>query len=97
MRKGIQCTIVNDGNSAIHALSNEKYDVLISDLLLSYKSGIEVTFFAKETINKPFCIIMTRIHADHFRKLAMEIGADAYFNSPFDFEEIHDHIIKYVK
>ncbi len=97
MRKGIDCTIVRDGNLATQILSKQSFDVVITEMLLDFKSGIEVVHFSKQLDKKPFCIIMTRLHATQMRRLAQEVGVDAYFTSPFDFNEIHDYIVGHVK
>jgi CheY-like chemotaxis protein len=57
-RLGFQCTFCIDGNQAIKKLSEEKFDLLISDYLLPGTNGIEIIRLArKQGIDTPALLI----------------------------------------
>ena len=41
-KKGVFCTAVYDGKSALEQLSSAQYDIVFLDLILAEKNGIEV-------------------------------------------------------
>ncbi len=57
-RLGFQCTFCIDGDHAIKKLSQEKFDLLISDYLLPGTNGIEIIRLAREQgIDTPALLI----------------------------------------
>jgi two-component system, OmpR family, response regulator QseB len=79
---------VKDGKSALQAILNEKFEVIILDLGLPIQSGIEVlkTMRAKN-INTPV-LILTALEEIENRVLGLDAGADDYLTKPFDLEEL---------
>ena len=51
-KEGYQLSIIKDGLSAIEQIPAINPDMVITDLLLPYKSGLEVIRFVKEKFKK---------------------------------------------
>jgi DNA-binding response OmpR family regulator len=87
-RKGYDCTYFDNGSDAIEALEKDSYDMVITEILLEFNSGIEVLTKAKEHQQNCPIIIITGLHSESLRKQCLEAGADAYFEAPIDFSEL---------
>lgn len=47
-KEGYTVKLVNDGESALAMLENEKFDMIISDIMMPYISGFELLKILKE-------------------------------------------------
>lgn len=79
-----------DGTRAIETIEREKPDLILLDIMLPGKDGIEICKELKrkrETENIP--IIMLTARGEEFDKvLGLEIGADDYITKPFSVKEL---------
>ena len=69
------------------ALANE-YDVIILDILLPGKSGIEVCHAIREHGNRAPLLMLTALDGVDERIAGLDAGADDYLTKPFDFGEL---------
>jgi CheY-like chemotaxis protein len=77
---GYSVVIARDGLEAIKAASQEKFDMVITDVLMPGMDGFEVTEkLKKDKIYKniPIIIVTTR-ETDADKRRGLEAGADAY-------------------
>lgn len=87
-RKGYDCTYLDNGSDAIEALEKEPYDIVITEILLEFNSGVEVLARAKHRQVPCTVIIITGLHSMALRTQCLEVGADAYFETPLDFSDL---------
>lgn len=79
--------IVNDGESAIPALSSFAPDIILLDLMLPGMDGYQVCREVRAISSIP--IIMLSAKGEVFDKvLGLELGADDYIEKPFDSKEM---------
>jgi two-component system, OmpR family, response regulator QseB len=79
---------VREGKAAEHALSLEAYELVLLDLGLPYKSGLEVLKTLRQKGNPvPVIIVTARDEIDH-RIEGLDAGADDYVTKPFDLDEL---------
>ncbi len=75
-----------DGMAAMNAISLSPPDLVISDVLMPFKNGIELCRELKES--QEYChipvILLTARNADENRIEGIVAGADAYVGKPFD-------------
>ncbi|MBI1889489.1 MAG: response regulator [Burkholderiales bacterium] len=83
---------VQDGRAAEVALSSETYDLLLLDLGLPSKSGLEVLRSVRQTGNRIPVLILTARDAVSDRITGLDAGADDYLIKPFDFDELEARI-----
>jgi DNA-binding response OmpR family regulator len=69
------------------AVANE-YDVIILDILLPGKSGLEVCAALREQGNRVPILLLTALDAVEQRIAGLDAGADDYLTKPFDFGEL---------
>lgn len=87
-KDGFQTLQANDGNEAWRLIMQEKPDLIILDLMLPGKDGLEICRdLRKENITTP--IIMLTARDDEIDKIVgLELGADDYVTKPFSVKEL---------
>ena len=78
---------VGDGAEAIRLLAAEIYDVVLTDLRLPGKDGLEILRTAKACNPAPSVITMTGHGSIESAVAAMKLGASDYITKPFSIEE----------
>jgi two-component system response regulator QseB len=79
---------VRDGRSAELALNNEEYDLLVLDLGLPKKGGLDVLKTLRHRGNRIPVLILTARDAVSDRVKGLDAGADDYLVKPFDLDEL---------
>ena len=83
---------VKDGDTALSALRNETYDVLILDLGLPKLTGLDVLdTLREEGLSLPVLILTARDSIDD-RISVLDRGADDYVVKPCDLDELSARI-----
>ena len=84
---GMDVDCAYDGQEAIDLATNNKYDIILLDVMLPIHDGFEVCQHIREFSDVP--IIMLTAKGGVFDKvLALELGADDYVVKPFDPKEL---------
>lgn len=87
-REGFAVDWVHDGESASQVLRSEEFDLLLLDLGLPRRSGLEVlTALRARGLEIPVLIITAR-DAVSDRVQGLDAGADDYLVKPFDLDEL---------
>jgi DNA-binding response OmpR family regulator len=87
-RAGYETDIVYDGQTAIDSILSNEFQIIILDLNLPNKSGIEVlNELRSQSYQTPVLIISARDTVKD-RVIGLEIGADDYLTKPFDSSEL---------
>jgi len=74
---------VDNGEKGYHLAKNEKYDLIVLDLKLPGKNGIDVCRdLRKDGVNTPI-IMLTVLREELDQVLGLELGADDYMTKPF--------------
>lgn len=79
--------IKNDGESAIDAVYNDKFDLIILDIMLPGISGMEVCSKIRDSANCPIIFVTAKTQLLD-KLVGFEIGADDYITKPFINEEL---------
>jgi two-component system response regulator QseB len=89
---GLAVDWVRDGKSAELALGNGVYDLMILDLGLPHKGGLELLNQLRQQGNDlPVLIVTARDTVDD-KVAGLNIGADDYLVKPFDFNELNARV-----
>lgn len=83
---------VQDGISAESALSDQVYDLLLLDLGLPRKSGLDVIKTLRQKKNSIPILVLTARDAISDRVHGLDAGADDYLVKPFDLDELSARI-----
>ena len=88
---GMEVDYAYDGESALEAAHEKKYDIILLDVMLPKMSGFEVCQQIREFSDVP--IIMLTAKGDDMDKiLGLEYGADDYITKPFNILEVKARI-----
>jgi len=86
-REGFKTYTAFDGDAALQAFDEKGPDLIILDLMLPKKSGIEVTRAIRAKSSVPI-IMLTAKAAEADRVVGLELGADDYVVKPFSPREL---------
>lgn len=93
--KGYNVTLCTNGQDALEALIDQKYDIALLDINTPIISGIEVLkTIRNEYKNNTPAIILTAYQDTKHLKESFENGVDDYIKKPFDLEELDQRILK---
>jgi DNA-binding NtrC family response regulator len=87
-RRGHDVEGVSDGEAAVAALRDTGYDVVILDMRMPRKSGIEVLREMQAFPEQPQVIVMTGVQEVATAVEAMKLGAYDYLTKPTKIEEL---------
>lgn len=91
-------TIANNGLEGLQALQQDKYDLLILDIMLPGIDGFEVLKRIRDTISIPVLIVSAR-QEEIYKINGLGLGADDYITKPFSSGElvarVNAHLKKY--
>ena len=80
-------TTANSAEDAKEKISIIKFDLIVLDIMMPGKSGLEFTSENKDNINTPI-ILLTAKGESNERVEGLEVGADDYVPKPFDPKEL---------
>ncbi|MGA8864357.1 MAG: response regulator [Gallionella sp.] len=91
-KTGLAVDWVRDGKSAELALGNGVYDLMILDLGLPQKGGLEILSQLRRQGNDLPALIVTARDSVEDKVAGLNIGADDYLVKPFDFNELNARV-----
>ena len=80
-------TTAKDAEDAKEKVSIIKFDIIVLDIMMPGKSGLDFTIENKEKINTPIILLTAKGEADE-RIKGLETGADDYLPKPFEPKEL---------
>ncbi|MDM5201563.1 response regulator YycF [Fictibacillus enclensis] len=86
-KEGFQVTCAYDGVSAIEKIESEKPDMILLDIMLPMKDGMEVCREVRKKYDTPI-IMLTAKDSEIDKVLGLELGADDYVTKPFSTREL---------
>ena len=85
---GYAVDVVGDGASAVQQAATASYDVVMLDLLLPVKSGLDVCRELRAKGDAVPVLMLTARDAVDDRIIGLDAGADDYLTKPFHFGEL---------
>src|SRR5690349_20684750 len=87
IQSGFAATMIHDGSEVEGWLANNQTNLVLLDLMLPGKSGVEICKDIRKHSKLP--VIMTTAKVDEIdRLLGLELGADDYICKPFSPREV---------
>jgi two-component system response regulator PilR (NtrC family) len=87
-RDGYQVIVAQSGTEAIELLQRQPVDLLLSDIRMPDKSGVDVLRAAKAVNPDIVAFMMTAYASTDTAVEAMRLGAVDYFTKPFNMDEL---------
>jgi len=86
-KEGYQVVCAYDGDAALQLVKLEKPDLILLDVMLPGKDGMEVCRIVRQTCDVPI-IMLTAKDSELDKVLGLELGADDYVTKPFSAREL---------
>ncbi len=86
--EGYEVTTAKDGPSALEAVKQTSFELVILDVMMPKMSGFDVCKRLRETNNQVPIILLTAKGEEMDRVLGLEFGADDYIAKPFSLREL---------
>jgi two-component system response regulator VicR len=96
-KAGYTVETADDGEKAIEKIDNEKYDIVISDVMMPFISGFELLKILKERGSQAPVLLLTSLNSENAVLKDFDLGADDYMTKPFSPEELSSRIKKMLK
>lgn len=89
-KRGYQVATASDGAKALEAAKNQRFDVVLLDVMMPGKSGWEVARALKQDpATQDVKIVMVSAIGEKTNEITAPIyGADAHVDKPFEFEHL---------
>lgn len=88
---GFEASGASNGSEGIDMLANDDFDLVLTDLVMPEKEGVETIKDIRASYPKIKIIAMSgggRLNGVDYLELASALGADKTFQKPFDRKEI---------
>ncbi len=86
-----------DGEKALDAIGNSRYDMLLLDVNVPNISGFEILSYLRDIGNTTPAVYITSLSGIDDLKKGFDLGADDYLKKPFDLEELNVRIERIIK
>jgi DNA-binding response OmpR family regulator len=86
-QEGFDVTLATDGEDAESKLDDDSFDLLIIDIMMPGKSGLDVCREVRAQSPVPI-ILLTAKDAEVDKVVGLEVGADDYVTKPFSVREL---------
>jgi DNA-binding response OmpR family regulator len=88
-KEGFEVVCCSNGKEAIEALPKELPDLVLTDMMLPYASGLEIVSAVKKLTTKDIpVIVFSTMGQEHIVEEAFLLGADDYVTKPFSLTEL---------
>lgn len=96
--EGFEVVGVPDGREALKALESFTPDIIITDILMPYTSGLELIGIVKSTQNKKIpIIVLSGLGQENTVLEAFQLGAEDFLTKPFNPVELSVRVKRLLK
>jgi two-component system response regulator VicR len=88
-KDGYEIILVKDGNEGIHAINTQNLDLIITNVMIPFKNGIEIIHHAREERPHTPIIILSSLGEEEAVVLeAFNLGVSDFITKPFNPKEL---------
>ena len=87
-KEGYEVIATADGRDAIAKIKETEPDMVLTDIMMPYASGLEIVSIVKQGGKKVPVIILSAMEQEKVVMEAFELGADDYITKPFSLNEL---------
>lgn len=96
-KEGYLVLVAEDGKIGLELIEKEAPDLIITDIMMPYVSGLEIVNHVKNILKLPIpIIILSAVGLEKTVIEAFSLGADDFISKPFSPEELSIRVRKYV-
>lgn len=85
---GYQVDVANNGQEAVDQAKENAYDVIILDIMMPVKSGLEALEEIRVSGNRTYIMMLTAMGEEDDKVTGLDAGADDYLTKPFSLKEL---------
>ena len=90
-KEGCETVICNNGEDALEKINDEKYDLILMDIMMPGISGIELCAKIREKVDCSIIFVTAKANLVD-KMVGFEVGADDYVTKPFENQELVSRI-----
>lgn len=94
-RDGHQVITATNGRDAIELIENNEIDLVITDIMMPYTSGLEILGYVKNMARKIPVIVLSAMGQENVVVEAFNLGADDYITKPFSPNELSLRVMRF--
>ena len=88
-KEGYDLVTTVDGRESMKEIVKERPDMIITDIMMPYASGLEIISMVRQQLKwKIPIIILTALEQEEVIMNAFDLGADDYITKPFSLNEL---------
>lgn len=96
-KDGHNVIVTQDGKEALEKIVALSPDLVITDIMMPYSSGLEITGAVKKRTDKKIpVIVLSAMGQENVVLEAFQLGADDYIKKPFSPNELSMRVKRYV-
>lgn len=98
-KDGYEVCLARDGSQGIEMLDSSTYDLVITDIMMPFVSGLEVVGYIKSNpiMKDTPVIVLSSIGLERVVTEAFELGAEDFMTKPFNLGELMVRVKKFVR
>lgn len=97
-KDGYEVTSTTDGRQALKAIEASPPDLIITDILMPYTSGLELIGIVKSTpLNNIPILVLSGLGEEETVMEAFQLGADDFLTKPFNATELSVRVKRLLK
>lgn len=93
---GYQTTVVSDGLDAYVVFMQEKYDLVITDILMENMQGTKLIELIRSNGYGVPIIVLSALTEKYDKKTALDYGANYFLEKPFSISELGKIVNNYI-
>lgn len=87
-KEGHQVFATTDGREAIKTIETNPVDLVITDIMMPFSSGLEIVAKVKSRSRQIPVIVLSSIEDEGAVKAVFDLGADDFIQKPLDLNEL---------
>ncbi|MGN1399653.1 MAG: response regulator transcription factor [Erysipelotrichaceae bacterium] len=87
-KEGFTVVAVKDGKTAYEKFCSERFDLVITDIMMPYMSGNELTSEIRKISKDIPILVLTALETIEDKEMGFNAGADDYLVKPFELKEL---------
>lgn len=96
-RDGYSIAVARDGNEAMDKLKSNDFNLIVTDLMMPYVTGLEILSYVKTNFPKIPVVILSGADEENTIMEAFNIGADDFIAKPFSPGELSLRVKRLLK
>jgi len=88
-KEGYKVYISTDGKDGLEKIESLKPDLVITDIMMPYKSGVEITYYIKKNFPNIPVIVLSALGEEEQTVIeTFKVGANDFIAKPFNLTEL---------